>query len=108
MNCELNLVPLSCDRQGVGFTSHPLSEDSNRLRLMKGHAKHFPVLEGQQYFYIKIRGCKGCCETAKVIGIEEDTFILDRTTSGLFMGRHSCSSGYSQFYWYQRVISVEV
>lgn len=81
MNCELNLVPLSCDRQGVGFTSHPLSEDSNRLRLMKGHAKHFPVLEGQQYFYIKIHGCKGCCETAKVIGIEEDTFILDRTTS---------------------------
>lgn len=81
MNCELNLVPLSCDRTGVGFTSHPLSADSNRLHLMKGHAKHFPNIEGQQYFYVKIAGCKGCCETAKVIGIEEDTLILDRTTS---------------------------
>ena len=81
MNCELNLVPLSCDRTGVGFTSHPLSEDSNRLRLMVGHAKHFPPISGQQYFYVKIAGCNGCCETAKVVGIEEDTLILDRTTS---------------------------
>ena len=81
MNCELNLVPLSCDRTGVGFTSHPLSEDSNRLRLMVGHAKHFPSISGKQYFYVKIAGCNGCCETAKVVGIEEDTFILDRTMS---------------------------
>lgn len=81
MNCELHLVPLSCDRTGVGFTSHPLSHESNRLHLMKGHAKHFPSVEGQQYFYVKIAGCEGCCEVAKVVGIEEDVFILDRTTS---------------------------
>lgn len=80
MDCELNLVPLPCSRTGVGFTSHPLDEHSNRLHLMKGHAKHFPQLEGRQYFYVKIAGCGDCCETAKVVGIEEDTLVLDRTT----------------------------
>lgn len=81
MNCELNLVPLSCDRTGVGFTASPLSSDSNQLRLLKGHAKHFPTLEGRQYFYVKIQGCNGCCEVAKVIRIEEDVLVLDRTIS---------------------------
>lgn len=79
MNCELNLVPISCDRTGVGYTSHPLSADSNRLHLIKGHAKNFPNISGQQYFYVKIAGCDGCCEVAKVVRIEEDTLHLDRT-----------------------------
>lgn len=80
MDCSLNLVPLPCDRTGIGFTARSLSDDSNRLHLMKGHAKHFPRLDGTQYFYIKIAGCNGCCETAKVVRIEEDVLILDRTT----------------------------
>ena len=79
MNCELGLIPLSCDRTGLGFTASPLSADSNNLRLLKGQAKHFPVLEGTQYFYVKIQCCNGCCETAKVVRIEEDTLVLDRT-----------------------------
>lgn len=79
MTCQLNLVPLSCDRQGVGFVKHPLASDSNKLHLITGHAKHFPRLEGQQYFYVRIEGCDGCCEVAKVVGIEQDTFTLDRT-----------------------------
>lgn len=78
-NCVLGLVPLSCDRTGVGFTAKPLDSESNRLHLVKGHTKHFPNLEGGQYFYVRIKGCEGCCEVAKVTGIEEDVLILDRT-----------------------------
>lgn len=78
-NCELGLVPLTCDRTGTGFTARPLDIESNRLHLVKGHAKHFPPIINGQYFYVKIKGCDGCCEVAKVVGIDEDVFELDRT-----------------------------
>ena len=80
-NCELGLVPLTCDRTGTGFTAHPLDIESNRLHLVKGHAKHFPPIINGQYFYVRIKGCDGCCEVAKVVGIDEDVFELDRTMS---------------------------
>lgn len=80
-NCELGLVPLTCDRTGTGFTARPLDIESNRLHLVKGHAKHFPPIINGQYFYVRIKGCDGCCEVAKVIGIDEDVFELDRTMS---------------------------
>ena len=79
-NCELGLVPLNCDRTGVGFTARPLDIESNKLHLIKGHAKHFPTITDGQYFYIRIKGCDSCCEVAKVVAIEEDTLTLDRTT----------------------------
>lgn len=80
MNCELNLVPLSCDRTGVGFSASPLSADSNRLRLLKGHGKHFPQIARPQYFYVRIAGCNNCCEVAKVVDIDGDVLVLDRTS----------------------------
>lgn len=79
-NCELGLVSLSCDRTGVGFTARPLDIESNKLHLIKGHAKHFPPITNGQYFYVRIKGCDNCCEVAKVVAIEEDTLTLDRTT----------------------------
>lgn len=81
-NCELHLVPLSCDRKGVGFTARPLSSESNKLYLQAGHARQFPPIEGQQYFYVKIQGCDGCCEVSKVVRIEGDILYLDRTVGG--------------------------
>jgi len=64
-----------------GFTARPLDIESNRLHLVKGHAKHFPPIINGQYFYVRIKGCDGCCEVAKVVGIDEDVFELDRTMS---------------------------
>lgn len=79
MDCNLGLATLECNKTGVGYTAAPISSDSNRLRLIKGHVKQFPRIKNGQYFYIKIYGCGECCETAKVIGIEQDTLVLDRT-----------------------------
>lgn len=79
MKCELKLVTLDCSLTGVGYTSQPLSSNDNKLRLLKGHAKHFPTILNGEYFYVRIKGCDNCCEIAKVIAIDEDTFTLERT-----------------------------
>lgn len=79
MSCELKLATLECNKTGIGYTAAPVSSDSNRVRLIKGHTKQFPTITDGQYFYIKILGCGDCCETAKVIGVEQDTLVLDRT-----------------------------
>lgn len=80
MTCPLNLVPLPCDRTGVGFTAAPLHQTSNTVHLLKGHGRHFPTLAGGEYFYVRITGCNNCCEVSKVVAVEGDVLSLDRTT----------------------------
>lgn len=80
MTCILNLVPLPCDRTGVGFTSSPLQQTSNKLHLLKGQGRQFPALVGDEYFYIRIAGCNNCCEIAKVVSVDGDVFTIDRTS----------------------------
>lgn len=80
MKCELRLVPLNCNKTGVGFTAKPLDKDSNKLHLQTGHGRQFPHLDGGQHFYVRISGCNGCCETSKVIRVDGDVLTLDRTT----------------------------
>lgn len=80
MTCVLNLVPLPCDRTGVGFTSSPLQQTSNKLHLLKGQGRQFPTLIGDEYFYVRIAGCNNCCEVAKVVAVDGDVFTIDRTS----------------------------
>lgn len=78
MACNNNLVFISCEYSGIGFTSKAVPEDATRIQLMKGHGKNFPPVTKGSHFYITIEGCNSCCETMRVVGIDGDVLEVER------------------------------
>lgn len=78
MACRSNLVFLSCAQSGCGFTSKAVSDETTRIRLMRGHGKNFPKAGGGLHYYITVEGCNTCCELMRVIDKDEDTLIVER------------------------------
>lgn len=81
MACNNNLVFISCEYSGIGFTSKAVPEDATRIQLMKGHGKNFPPVTKGSHFYITIEGCNSCCETMRVVGIDGDVLEVERGLS---------------------------
>ena len=78
MACNNNLVFISCEYSGIGFTSKAVPEDATRIQLMKGHGKNFPPVTKGSHFYITVEGCNSCCETMRVVGIDGDVLEVER------------------------------
>lgn len=78
MACNNNLVFISCEYSGIGFTSKAVPEDATRIQLMKGHGKNFPPVTRGSHFYITVEGCNSCCETMRVVGIDGDVLEVER------------------------------
>lgn len=78
MACNNNLVFISCEYSGIGFTSKAVPEDATRIQLMKGHGKNFPPVTKGSHFYITVDGCNSCCETMRVVGIDGDVLEVER------------------------------
>lgn len=79
MACNNNLVFISCEYSGIGFTSKAVPEDATRIQLMKGHGKNFPPVTKGSHFYITVEGCNSCCETMRVVGIDGDVLEVERS-----------------------------
>lgn len=78
MACNNNLVFISCEYSGIGFTSKAVPEDATRIQLMKGHGKNFPPVTKGSHFYITVEGCNSCCETMRVVGVDGDVLEVER------------------------------
>lgn len=55
MACNNNLVFISCEYSGIGFTSKAVPEDATRIQLMKGHGKTSPQLQKDHTFTLPLR-----------------------------------------------------
>lgn len=78
MTCKFNLRTLPCDRLGLARTSQAIHKESTKIQLQAGGGSHFPQLDPDEYFYVKLKGCNSCCEVMKVIGVERDVLTVER------------------------------
>lgn len=77
--CLQRLQDLPCDKTGVGYLRSPVRPTDTAIHLMKGQGDEFPDLTDDQYFFITLRGCNSCCETARVTARDGDTLTVERT-----------------------------
>lgn len=80
--CPARLVELPCSMQGYAYLANPLRRDGVELQLMRGHGRHFPVLTGSEFFFVKVEGCEGCCESMKVVATRGDVLVVERPDTG--------------------------
>lgn len=78
--CPARLQSLPCSMRGYGYLSDPVRQSDNTLRLMKGQGAYFPELVGDQFFFVTVEGCDGCCEHMRVVARDGDTLTVERTS----------------------------
>lgn len=76
--CKQRLQTLPCNKQGYGFLSVPVRPTDTTIHLMKGHGEYFPELVGDQFFFVRVQGCNGCCETMRVVARAGDKLTVER------------------------------
>lgn len=81
MNCPARLQELPCALTGVGYLREPVRQNDTTLRLMKGQGANFPELIGDQFFFVSVEGCDGCCENMRVVARDGDTLTVERTNT---------------------------
>ena len=79
MPCKQRLQTLPCSLRGVGYLAEPVGSAANTLTLMKGQGANFPTLTDDQFFFVSVEGCKGCCEQMRVVARDGDTLTVERT-----------------------------
>ena len=76
--CPTRLQTLPCALRGYGFLSAPVRRGDVTLRLMKGQGAYFPELRGDQFFFVTVEGCDGCCEHMRVTARDGDLLTVER------------------------------
>lgn len=76
--CPARLQTLPCSLQGYGYLSEPVRLGDTTIRLMKGHGAYFPELVGDQFFFVLVEGCDGCCEQMRVTARVGDVLTVER------------------------------
>ena len=78
MTCQTNLMFLTCEYSGVGFTAQPVRKGDLEIQLRKGMGNNFPTLQAGTHFYVVVEGCSSCCEYMRVTGKDGDKLIVQR------------------------------
>lgn len=77
--CTARLQELPCDLRGFGYLAEPVRLNDTTLLLMKGQGEYFPAITGDQFFFVNVEGCKGCCEHMRVTARDGDRLTVERT-----------------------------
>lgn len=76
--CPARLQTLPCSLQGYGYLANPVRLGDTTIQLMKGHGAYFPELSGNQFFFVMVEGCDGCCEQMRVTARSGDVLTVER------------------------------
>ena len=74
--CPSKLVEKPCALTGVGYLVAPYRPGATTMQLQPAHGSNFPALTGDQYFYINVESCDGCCGPIKVTARDKDTLTV--------------------------------
>ena len=74
--CPSKLVEKPCALTGVGYLVAPYRPGATTMQLQPAHGSNFPALTGDQYFYINVESCDGCCGPIKVTARDKDVLTV--------------------------------
>lgn len=78
MACEKPLIFLPCGLTGEARTAQAVNPSDTVIQLMNGQGSRFPQVPAGKWFYIRVVGCDGCCETMRVVGRDVDKLHVQR------------------------------